>query len=195
MSSNHIKTALHRLFRFTIALMIASTILIFHTQVSLAHLAFDPYIYSGSAIKDPINIIFVVNGTLSNSTWEIGYHFGWTDQGGSTLQFKEHSVTENMQAQRASACLACNRYHNRFNQGNDSGGSFWGTWTMVPVHHDVLRWCGHIADTFDGARDYIISGMVATHSWGYYYLGNSAATQQCDGSWIAGDGWAKYVSI
>jgi hypothetical protein len=138
---------------------LAILLLILGVGIVTADLSFSGYIWacdgSGTCVgEDPINIVFRLNGTVANSLDHVSHHLGWSDQGGSNLSFYDHfTVFENMEAQRASACLPCNRYHQRYNQGNDDGGPGWGTWTMGPVHWEDMTWCGHASRTFDGARN------------------------------------------
>lgn len=98
----------------------AILLIVLHTEYVAADLNFNGYLWSCNPsvcyLKDPINILFDI--------------LGWTDQGGGNLSFVDHSVLEDMQAQRASGCLVCSRYHQRYNQGNDDGGpdGVYGQW-------------------------------------------------------------------
>jgi hypothetical protein len=162
---------MHRVVRLlTIAAFLLSTLAI-QVKSADAHFGPDPWIYgcNGSGgncvIKDPVNVIFMNNAWESTVLWEISYHFNWSHSSGGPLWFKDHGVMEVQQDQRADGDLfASQRWHQRYNQSMDSGGSFWGTYTMGPAHRDLWTWCTHIADTSNGGRDHIVSGMSGIYS-------------------------------
>lgn len=166
-----------------------------------ADLNFNGYLWECSpsycALKDPINVLFDVNGTLSNTINEVRTHLGWSSTSGANLKFVDHGQLEDPQAQYASGCTLCSRYHARYNQGNDNGGPGWGIWTMAPVHYEIVTRCGHVTTTFDGARNYVKNTFANSghHPTGFYWKGNTQASQQCDGSWVAGDGYFAYIDI
>lgn len=65
---------------------------------------------------------------------------------------------------------------------------------MGPVHYEDITWCGHASRTFDGAREYVRAAFAnGGHVWGWYWKGNNIASQQCDGTWVAGDGWINWI--
>lgn len=155
------------------------------------------YISSG----DPINLIFDINGSLANSRTLVEQYLLWSSADGSNQLFPDHSDTpvENTEDQRNSGC--CNQYHVRFNQGNDDGGPSWGTWTMAPAHHENVVWCdnglpGHAVDTFDGARDTVVQNFQSRqYTTGRIYRTLNAASRQCDGTSVAGDGYYWWIDI
>uniref|UniRef100_A0A7C2WHE5 Uncharacterized protein n=2 Tax=Thermorudis TaxID=1649508 RepID=A0A7C2WHE5_9BACT len=68
---------------------------------------------------------------------------------------------------------------------------------MAPVHYEIVTPCGHVTTTFDGARNYVKNKFANSghHPTGFYWKGNTQASQQCDGSWVAGDGYFAYIDI
>lgn len=183
-----------------VSTLLATMLFTLRSGSATADFNFGGYLFSCSptycAQKDPINVIFDINGDLNNSLNHVSHHLGWTDQGGSILQFIDHATVEDQQAQRASWCLACQRHHQRYNQGRDNGGPSWGTWTMGPAHYEIVTWCGHASTTFDGARNYVVDKFAqGGHNTGWWWLGNNIASQQCDGSWVAGDGYFRWADL
>ncbi len=151
---------------------------------------------------DPINLIFDVNGSWTNSYDYVLAYLGWYDRGGSTQQFPDHSASpwENQNGQAGSDCDFCNRYHLRYNQGNDWGGASWGTWTMAPAHYDQVEWScsppNHKSSTYDGARNVVHNAFVNNgYTVGWVYRGNNRGIRQCDGSYTAGDGYYVWIDI
>lgn len=184
--------------RFLFAIVVLAMILsAFSTRSAKADVSYGPYIWTFSGyLADPVNLLFDINGSVSNSLTHVSHHLGWTDQGGQDMQFLDHSSWEGKDAQTASGCLPCNRYHQRYNQGADDGGPGWGTWTMGPVHYEVVIYCGHASTTYNGARDYVKNAFSGGgHTTGYVWKGNNAAISQCNGSQVAGDGYVAWLDI
>jgi hypothetical protein len=186
-----------RTLRFVISGLLAVSLLVFDAGSAGADYYWGHYISS----NDPVNLIFDVNGTWTNSLYHVNAYLGWTDRGGSNQQFPDHSSQpwESQNFQHASNCLACHRDHIRYNQGNDWGGPVWGTWTMGPVHYEEIDyWCArHRTVTFNGARDHVKGtfGNIYGHPTGYVRINNTAPAPQCDGSTVAGDGYYGWIDI
>lgn len=183
-----------------LAILAASTLVGFtigSSQTAQADVSFGLYIRdSGLSVnKDPINLAFTGNGTLSSTLTHFADHTGWTDEGGTTMYFQDHGSWEAHQAQRASRCLACTRDHIRFNQSNDAGPLGWGTWTMAAVHFEEITWCGHASKNFDNPRNSIESVFDDTHNTVWDYWGGTATSQQCDSTYVGGDGWIVRADI
>jgi hypothetical protein len=158
------------------------------------------YLSSG----DPINVIFDINGTYPSAANVISTYLNWSVTGcGTNQNFPDHSSTpwEGTQTQRCSAVAGLSKDHVRFNQGNDWGGVAWGTWTMAPAHHEnVLRcddgWWRDVVDSFDGPRNMIVVTLGNQgYTTGWVYKGNIAASRQCDGSYVGGDGYYVWIDI
>jgi hypothetical protein len=181
-------------------LFIAASVLLFSSLVSTSAVRADFYWGDYISAGDPINLIFDINGTWTNTYDRVLAYLGWYDRGGTTQQFPDHSSSpwENQNGQAGSDCDLCERYHLRYNQGNDSAAG-WGTWTMAPAHYEQYTWCGapyHKSSTYDGARNVVHNAFVNNgYTIGWVNRANNQAVRQCDGSYTAGDGWYVWIDI
>lgn len=182
---------------FTAGGLIALVLLAMNPSRSAAHLDFDGYVYDGNwNRKDPVNVLFDLNGSLNNTLEHVWHHLAWCDCAGNNMLFWEHGVGEWDQAQRGSDAVWApyGRHHMRYNQGND-WEPYWGTWTMGPTHYEEVSWCGHASRSFDNSRSAVVNQFATAHSWGWLWKDNRLASQQCDGSWVAGDGYIAWIDI
>lgn len=159
-----------------------------------AHYYTGIYIYEGGAQKDPMNLTFYSNATLSGAVDHVVHHeVTWTDDRGGPAQFWDHDAFRDAQAQRGE-CVECNRPHIRFLQGADAD-STWGTYTVAAAHYENVVYfvggCGafnHVVIDFDGQRDQVQRIMHNSDpgdhpDWDLYaYNNNTAPSPQCDGS-------------
>jgi hypothetical protein len=153
---------------------------------------------------DPINLIFDIGGTWPRTYDRVLAYTGWYDRGGSTQSFPDHSASawDSQDAQAGSDVETANRYHIRYDEGNDYGGSGWGWWTMAPAHYEEVRWCGwdqgwrHVVTTFDGARNSVHNAFVNNgYTIGWVNRGLTASRGQCDGSSVSSDGQYVWIDI
>lgn len=163
-----------------------------------AHVSFWLYQRSdpNGSDKDPVNVLYTINGTLANTQTHFLHHVGWYDDGGSTMYFQDHGVWKPHQWQKASWCGTCERDHTRFVEAADLGEPGWGYHTISAAHYEVVVWCIHSSRSFDAPRDRINNLMSAGgHTTSYYFWANNMASQQCDGVWTSGNGWVLRVEL
>lgn len=66
--------------------------------------------------------------------------------------------------------------------------------TASPIHHDDWSGCGDVATSFNGPRDWAAGRFQnARYPTGMIWVGNTLAIRQCDGRFVASDGWALRV--
>lgn len=162
------------------------------------------YIHDRSSYdrKDPVNLLFRQNATLSNVNTHFAHHLGWYATDGSTMLFIEHSAYTPQDNQRASetSWSGFPRYHIRFKEGlhYDTGG--YGYYTIAAVHQDKLALScpGHRGTNFNSLRDnvamYFQSGGHAM-AWNGYWQGNTLGSVNCDSSVSYGDGYLHVIWI
>lgn len=83
------------------------------------------------------------------------------------------------------------REHTRLNQGARIDAQFTHI-TAGPIHHDVPAPCTppDKADSFNAPRDWAAGMMQSAGYFAVYtWTGNNQALQQCDGSFVASDGY------
>jgi hypothetical protein len=167
-------------------------------QLSLADTSFGGYIRSDPSAtdKDPVNVLYTINGSLANTLAHFAHHVGWYDDGGSTMYFFDSCCWQAHDAQKASWCGACERNHTRFNHHDSYGMAGYQDFTMGAAHYEIVTWCGHSSRSFNSPRDAIANAFSGGgHSVVWYYQGNNASSTQCDGANIAGDGWLIRAEI
>jgi hypothetical protein len=185
-------------FRLLASGVLAVGLLSLHAGGAEADLYYGPYLQPGG---DPINVLFDMNGTQYNTWNHISRYMGWGNNGGGDQTFYDHGSPEIQWSQLASANVWSNRDHGRMNQGNDWGGSAWGTWTMAPVHYEENVWgwdCGggHAVRSFDGTRNHV-RGTFANNGFatGTYWKGHASWTPQCDGTSVWNDDYVAWIDI
>ncbi len=142
------------------------------------------------ADRDPINLLYDAPGGPSSVLSAFHARLGWPDNGGSRMYFLD-GAEHAQDAQRASACGGCDRYHTRFRASSSRPDL-----TLGAAHYEVVSWCGHSSRSFDNARDHIAAEMarggrrVTWHFWG-----NTKMSLQCDGYEVASDGWIAEVDV
>ena len=151
---------------------------------------------------DPINFVFYDWGTWDRAVSQIYTHAGWTDKGGSTQYFVDHSTNCNaMIAQEANAAVYNTRFHIRLHPIHSDPIIGWTT--TADAHHEDFSLCGHSVDQngsngsgFDqGRRQLRILFENAGHTWYSQYWGNTQSFKQCDGGYASSDGYTVFMHL
>jgi len=158
------------------------------------------YSYGSSScgvVKDPLNFLYEMRLGLVNDALAVtqGSPLNWSADAPASDQWMYNSDPgygcERNYYNRASGSTSP-RYHTRLYQGSWVNSTIQYS-TASPMHHDVYALCmpPDKADSFNAGRDYAKSkfesaGYVLVHT----YLGNTAAIQQCDGTYVASDGYS-----
>jgi hypothetical protein len=168
-------------------------------QASLADTVFGDYIRSAPVSgpdKDPVNVLYTINGSLANTLAHFAHHVGWYDDGGSDMWFRDSCCWYIQDAQKASWCGWCERNHTRFKHHQTYGDPGYQDFTMGAAHYEIVVGCGHSSRSFNAPRDAIASAFQGGgHLAVWYYRGNNAASVQCDQVYTAGDGWLIRAEI
>lgn len=172
--------------------------------VAVADLNFSSYVWASASMnsaREPINVLFTINGTSENSVTHIGHHSWNTFVCGGNLKFYDHQVWEDTTNHMGTGgyCDA-NRDHIRTNQQLDNGGTNFGIFTMGAAHYEDspggCYWPYHRVLGFNSARDDIWMNFGnGGHSTDSYYQANTAVFSQCDGTSVQGDGWVRRLVI
>jgi hypothetical protein len=142
--------------------------------------------------RDPVNILYRAKAGLSSVLASVAADLGWPDYGGSTMYFQSGGADGTQDAQRASDCGGCDRYHLRVKAPADPATSD----AIAATHYEIVTWCGHSSRSFDNARDVIVDAEVAGgRPVAWVFWGNTNASTQCDGYEVAGDGWTAEIVI
>jgi hypothetical protein len=188
---------------FMLAATLAAALAAFAAPAG-AHFATGVYTHNGCPGNrvDPVNFVFYDNAYGGRTVNQIQYHACWTNTSGSTQYFYSHDTCSVMDAQRASGCGACSRYHIRLN--NIHYDTDVGYTAVGDAHHEDFVWyCGHAVDSngsngsgFDQGRRALRTAFSnAGHSWSSVYWGNTQNFQQCDGDYAASDGWVVWMHV
>ena len=144
------------------------------------------------ADRDPINLLYAAKSGLSSVLASVAADLGWPDYGGSTMYFQAGGTHGPQDAQRASDCGGCDRYHLRVSGSTDPAAAD----TIAAAHYEIVTWCGHSSRSFDVARDVIVDAMAAGgHPVAWVFWGNTNASTQCDGYEVASDGWIAEITV
>lgn len=178
----------------------------------------------GDHAIDPINVVWYGSGVLAANyatTGNVGHLLslwgGWSHNDyqspvGADSQFvATRGGCWRDDTERASGCAICNRDHVRLfytlTHPNDTSGNFAARnlYVVGDAHHDQDEgfWtgctgaglAGHIASTFDGARDRLAAFWRRHAPVHYHYWGNTRRMKQCDGSYTHSDGRTLYASV
>jgi hypothetical protein len=140
--------------------------------------------------RDPINVLFDAEAGLASVLASVTADLGWPDYGGSTMYFGSGSAGT-QDAQRASDCGGCDRYHLRVKAPADPQAD-----SIAATHYEIVTWCGHSSRSFDNARDVLVEAESAGgRPVAWVFWGNTNASTQCDGYEVAGDGWIAEVVL
>lgn len=139
--------------------------------------------------RDPINVLYQAKAGLAGVLASVTADLGWPDYGGSTMYFGSGATQD---AQRASDCGDCDRYHLRVKAPADPATDD----AVAATHFEIVTWCGHSSRSFDNARDVIVEAEAAGgRPVAWVFWGNTNASTQCDGYEVAGDGWIAEVVL
>jgi hypothetical protein len=142
--------------------------------------------------RDPINVLYRAKTGLASVLASVATDLGWPDYGGSTMYFQAGGANAAQDAQRASDCAGCDRYHLRVKAPADPAVSD----AIAATHYEIVTWCGHSSRSFDNARDVIAEAEAAGgRPVAWVFWGNTNASTQCDGYEVAGDGWIAEVVL
>jgi len=142
--------------------------------------------------RDPINVLYQARAGLAGVLASVTADLGWPDYGGSMMYFWSGSSSATQDAQRASDCGDCDRYHLRVKAPADPATDD----SVAATHYEVVTWCGHSSRSFDSARDVIVGAEAAGgRPVAWVFWGNTNASTQCDGYLVAGDGWIAEVVL
>jgi hypothetical protein len=157
---------------------------------------------------DPLNIVFYNWGTWGRVTDSLQWHMGWTNDGGTTQYFVDHSSCYQMITQRASGSVTSSRFHVRLHPIHFDNVLGWTT--VGDAHHeDIVTgfsgcWpAGHAVDSngsqgsgFDQGRQQIrVALQNGGHSWYSNFWGNTQNFKQCDSDWARSDGYTVFVNM
>lgn len=148
------------------------------------------------ALIDPISLVFYRNGTMFGSGGvvdTINRSTSWFPADSSPQYFLSGGFCRPRDAERATDCGSCDRYHVRLFQ------LFTTTPTSVGTpHYEEERGCDHVVTTFVGARRALV---LALRNAGGAVLGNmtewgnTEARRQCNGSKVSSDGWQGWLRL
>jgi len=142
--------------------------------------------------RDPINVLYQARAGLASVLASVTADLGWPDYGGSMMYFGSAVSGTTQDAQRASDCGGCDRYHLRVKAPADPATDD----SVAATHYEVVTWCGHSSRSFDNARDVIVEAEAASgRPVAWVFWGNTNASTQCDGYLVAGDGWIAEVVL
>ena len=142
--------------------------------------------------RDPINVLYRAQAGLSSVLASVTADLGWPDYGGSTMYFQSGGSGVTQDAQRASDCGGCDRYHLRVKAPTDPAADD----AVAATHYEIVTWCGHSSRSFDNARDVLVEAeATGGRPVAWVFWGNTNASTQCDGYLVAGDGWIAEVVL
>ena len=124
---------------------------------------------------------------LSTTYWMVRNVLDWDVVLGGDQWFADGAACQKQDRQGASCVPGCPRDHTRLNWSGQNAGI-----TATPMHHDsfdVMKACEY-ADSFNSGRNhakdiYQSHGYFVVYTW----TGNTAAIKQCNGLWVASDGY------
>lgn len=170
---------------------------------------------------DPVNVIFLGASTWPTldyhwANWDLPEWNWFSDNPGQTAP-DYYDACKGMVRDRATNSgdgihYYSNRYHARWLEYGfeDRDLAHTRDWHIhVTAHHEERGFaaspdgyvypCGHAitSDGFNQARDEVVRGFVAQgHSHvDYRYVGNVKAMGQCNGTWVASNGYVSYISL
>lgn len=148
---------------------------------------------------DPIGIIFYNNATGANVDAHIGADAGWPTSSSSGQNFWSHNACGVQSHERRSGSFGVGgaySYHIRIRKTYDVDAGL-GTTAQTTPHRDLILGCGHVADSYDLARNALVSAMGGTGHHPYYWQNwqNNAAMVQCDGRSTASSGQVAFMRI
>ncbi|MDE3112100.1 MAG: hypothetical protein KGN00_02020 [Chloroflexota bacterium] len=143
------------------------------------------------ADRDPINLLYDSANGVGSVLSAFHADLPWPDNGGSRMFFLYAGSEHAQDAQRASACGGCDRYHVRFRTSSARPDR-----TVAASHYEVVSWCGHSSRSFDHARDRIAAAAAASgRAVTWHFWGNTKMSVQCDGYEVASDGWIAEIDL
>jgi len=86
------------------------------------------------------------------------------------------------------------RRHVRYNQTYHRDG-LGRLETVATPHKEELWGCGHVVVSFISARNNVLNAMNPPYGYVYHFDGNDAALRQCNGSYVASDGYSVWINI
>lgn len=185
-----IDRSMHRMGRPLSVAIAVSTLWLFSIPVNANEYGYHEYTYgmsNCSVIKDPLNLFYQFNLATSDTMTQTILNWDWDV--GSTQYFNDTGSCEPHDRQRKSTVGPPN-WHARMEWSSSNAGM-----TASPMHHDILSFCGDVADSFNSARNkakdkYQAAGYFVP----YTYTANNLAITQCDGLYhTASDGYFARV--
>lgn len=178
------------------SIVAAVAVMLATSGAAWARYGFDDYTYERpcSGIKDPVNIFFynfdwnqaeTAVRTVLGLTWDVAATDQWF-----RYRWLDGTIYCRTQVFNRASWFVSPREHTRLRDNRPVDVYV----TASPIHHDDWALCGDVATSFNGPRDWAAGRFgAARYPIGMTWIGNTRAIRQCDGRFVASDGWALRV--